>query len=156
MVRLRTPSLFVVVFAFAMVAVVTSAGAFSAHLSGGAQAPPIVSTAQGRVIFQLSSDGSVLLYRLVVANIDYVTQAHLRLASMGMNGPVVVPIFGGPTTTGRTTGVLAQGTITASDLQGPLAGQPLSALINAMQSGHTYVNVQTVSRPLGEIRGQIR
>jgi len=51
--------------------------------------------------------------------------------------------------------LLAEGTITASDLVGPLAGQPLSALIEAMRAGNTYVNVHTVQFPAGEIAGQI-
>jgi hypothetical protein len=52
--------------------------------------------------------------------------------------------------------VLATGTITAADLVGPLAGQPLSALVDAMEAGETYVNVHTSQFPAGEIRGQIR
>ena len=68
---------------------------------------------------------------------------------------------------GRSSGVLARGTITAANLRGPLAGQPLSALIAQMRAGNTYVNVHTNDGvappdtgpgdfPGGEIRGQIR
>ncbi len=67
---------------------------------------------------------------------------------------------------GRTNGVLAQGTITAADLVGPLAGHPLSDLISAMRAGNAYVNVHTNDGvgPIntgpgdfsgGEVRGQI-
>jgi hypothetical protein len=52
-------------------------------------------------------------------------------------------------------GVLARGTITEADLVGPLAGQPLSALVEAIRSGNAYVNVHTVDHPAGEIRGQL-
>ena len=63
-------------------------------------------------------------------------------------------------------GVLAEGTITAADLVGPLAGHPLSDLIDAIQAGNAYVNVHTNDGvaptntgpgdfPGGEIRGQL-
>ncbi|MGH7455091.1 MAG: CHRD domain-containing protein, partial [bacterium] len=82
--------------------------------------------------------------------------------------PVVAFLFGSVAPGGgRTDGVLAQGTITAANLVGPLAGHPLSDLISAMRAGNTYVNVHTNDGvglpdtgpgdfPGGEVRGQIR
>jgi hypothetical protein len=57
---------------------------------------------------------------------------------------------------GRFDGVYVEGTITTSNLVGPLAGQPLSALLDAMRAGNTYVNVHSSAHAGGEIRGQIR
>jgi hypothetical protein len=51
-------------------------------------------------------------------------------------------------------GILVEGTATAADVSGPLAGD-LDALIAAMRAGDTYVNVHTVEFRPGEIRGQI-
>ena len=67
---------------------------------------------------------------------------------------------------GRFNGKIAEGTITAANLVGPLAGQPLSALVEAIQAGNAYVNVHTNDGvaptntgpgdfPGGEIRGQL-
>jgi hypothetical protein len=67
---------------------------------------------------------------------------------------------------GSQDGTLATGTIDSGDLVGALAGQPLSALIAAIESGLTYVNVHTNDGmapdntgpgdfPGGEIRGQL-
>jgi hypothetical protein len=39
--------------------------------------------------------------------------------------------------------VIGRGTITAANLIGPLAGQPLSALIAVIEAGGAYVNVHT-------------
>jgi hypothetical protein len=50
---------------------------------------------------------------------------------------------------------LSQGTITTSNLRGPLAGHPLSDLIDIMDNGTAYANVHTKDFPLGEIRGNI-
>jgi len=130
---------------------------FVAHLSASeeVQTPAIESNAQGQAIFQLSADGAALSYELIVANITDVQAAHIHLAPVGTNGSVVAFLFHGPATSGRTQGVLAQGTITAADLIGPLTGHPLTDLVSAMQAGDTYANVHTTAHPAGEIRGQI-
>ena len=134
----------------------TAAGAYTAHLSGGQAVPPVNTHAQGTAIFELSSDGKVLSYRLVVNNIKDVTQAQIRLAGFGSQGTPVVSLYGGPQMPGPTVGVVTQGTITAASLTGPLAGRPLSALINSIQAGGAYVSVGTKVNPPGEVRGPIR
>ncbi|GAB4258141.1 MAG: CHRD domain-containing protein [Thermoleophilia bacterium] len=132
---------------------------FRAHLSGGSEVPPVDTLAQGQAVFQLSSDGTELSYRLIVANIEDVLQAHIHMAPAGSNGPVVAWLYpASPPPAlipGRFDGVLAVGTITASDLVGPLAGMTLDALLNALEAGNAYVNVHTVDNPGGEVRGQI-
>ena len=52
--------------------------------------------------------------------------------------------------------MLAEGTITAGDLTGPLLGSALADLIEQIREGNTYVNVHTEANRLGEIRGQIK
>jgi hypothetical protein len=139
-----------------------------AHLRARDEVPPNESLAQGQAIFHLSADGTQLDYKLISANIDNVVFAHIHLAPAGVNGPVVAFLFGPAAPGGgRFSGVLAQGTITADDLIGPLAGQDLTALVDAIRAGNTYVNVHTDDGvapagtgpgdlPAGEIRGQIR
>jgi hypothetical protein len=133
--------------------------AFSAHLSGAQEVPPVQSLARGQAIFRLSSDGTELHYKLIVANLQDTRMAHIHLAPAGVNGPVVAWLYpGGPPPVeipGRFSGVLAEGTITAANLVGPLAGMTLENLVDAMRAGDTYVNVHTVAYPGGEIRGQI-
>ena len=131
---------------------------FTAHLSASqeVQTPAVVSEAQGEALFQLNDDETALSYKLVVANIENVKFAHIHMAPAGANGQVVVFLFHGPTIAGRTQGVLAEGTISASDLVGPLAGHSLSDLVSALRSGEAYANVHTDAYPAGEIRGQIR
>jgi hypothetical protein len=131
-----------------------------AHLSGGEEVPPVDTRATGQAVFRLSRDGESLAYRLIVANIENVTMAHIHLAPAGVNGPVVAWLYpDGPPAQlveGRSSGVLATGTITADDLVGPLAGASLDDLLDAMRAGNTYVNVHTSQHPPGEVRGQIR
>jgi hypothetical protein len=133
---------------------------FRAHLSGDQEVHPVNTKATGQAIFQLSKDGTSLSYKLIVANIENVTQAHIHFAPAGVNGPVVAWLYpAGPPAQlipGRTSGVLAQGELTVANLVGPLDGFPLSDLIDLFNDGEAYVNVHTSQYPPGEIRGQIR
>lgn len=132
---------------------------FRAHLSGDQEVHDVTSNATGQAIFQLSKDGMELSYKLIVANIDNVTMAHIHLAPAGSNGPISVWLY--PPSAppmlipGTTNGILKEGVITSANLVGPLMGLSLSELIDAMSEGNTYVNVHTSAYPGGEIRGQI-
>jgi CHRD domain len=145
---------------------------FGTHLHGDEEVPARQTRAQGQATFQVSEDGTAIHYKLNVANIENVTAAHIHLGAPGVNGGIVVFLY--PNTTGpalppdggRIQGRIAEGTITAANLVGPLAGQPLSELIDAIDAGNTYVNVHTDDGvappntgsgdfPGGEIRGQL-
>lgn len=133
---------------------------FVAPLSGAQEVPPADTNARGLAKFQLSKDGTELSYKLIVANIENVTMAHIHLAPAGQNGPVVAWLYPDSPPPqlipGRTNGILATGTITGDDLVGPLAGESLNVLLDEMRDGNTYVNVHTNRFPGGEVRGQIR
>ena len=134
---------------------------FRTHLSGDeeVQVPAVVTGAQGQATFKLSDDGQSITFKLNVANIENVTQAHIHLAPAGQNGGIVVWLYPSAPPQilipGRTNGNLAEGTITAANLTGALAGQPLSALLDQIRAGNAYVNVHTSQHPPGEIRGQL-
>jgi hypothetical protein len=137
---------------------------FVAPASGDQEVPARDTDARGNAVFNVSADGESMSYRLIVANIENVTQAHIHLGQRGANGGVVAWLYGNFATTpptafpgggGPVNGVLATGTITSASLVGALAGQPLSALINHIKSNGAYVNVHTSQFPPGEVRGQI-
>lgn len=132
---------------------------FIAALSGDQEVPAVTTDARGQAKFQVSLDGTELHYRLIVSNIENVTQAHLHLAPAGQNGAVVAWLYPSAPPAqlipGRTDGVLATGTITEADLVGPLAGSSLDDLIAAIAAGDVYANVHTSQFPGGEIRGQL-
>ena len=149
-------------------ATIPDAKNFVAHLEGANEVPPRDTRAEGELKLQLSPDGQSLEYRIIASNIDNVFMSHIHIAPVGVNGGIVVFLFG-PVAPGggRTDGVLAAGTITAANLINALKGHPLSDLIDSIRVGHAYANVHTNDGsgtpnkgpgdfPGGEIRGQIR
>ncbi len=128
---------------------------YRAILRGSNQNPPVETNAHGVFIATLSADDKSLTFKLIVANRENVTAAHIHLGDSTTNGPVVVFLFHSETPVARQDGILSQGTVTTSDFKGPLAGQAFSALINAVMNGDAYVNVHSTQHPAGEIRGQV-
>jgi|SRR5215208_1088957 len=128
---------------------------FVTELTGFEEVPPVNNTsAIGVAEFKLGQDN--IMYTVNVTDIENVTAAHIHSGQVGENGPIVITLFKeDPPTTAMTTGVLSEGNITATNLEGPMAGQLLSNLISAMRNDQTYVNVHTQQNPNGEIRGQI-
>ena len=96
---------------------------------------PLATLAQGQAVFKLLPGGTELSYKVIASNIENVVGAHIHLAPAGLRGPLVALLLNPPPPPGggRTDGVIAEGTLTAAGLFGPLAGQPLSALMDAIQ-----------------------
>ena len=89
---------------------------FRAHLGGGQEVPPRETLATGQAVFQLSKDGEELSYKLLVANLENIVQAHLHVAVEGVNGPVVIWLYPSAPPAllipGITNGLLFEGVIT--------------------------------------------
>jgi hypothetical protein len=132
---------------------------FRTHLQGDNEVPANESLAQGQAIFQLSADGSELHYKLIVANIENVTQSHIHRAPAGTNGGIVAWLYPSAPPSqlipGRSQGILAEGVITDAQVIGSLAGTGVAGLLAEIRAGNTYTNVHTSQFPPGEVRGQI-
>jgi hypothetical protein len=89
------------------------------------------------------------MYTINVTDIENVTAVHIHSGKVGENGPIVVILFKehNPTTAAAAaaatiiTGevLLSEGNIPAANLEGPMAGKPLSTLTSAMNNEQTYV-----------------
>ncbi|HEX6036133.1 MAG TPA: CHRD domain-containing protein [Anaerolineales bacterium] len=141
---------------------------FVAPLSGREEVPERDTNATGVTTFKLSKDGTELSYKLIVANIENVTAAHIHCGAVGVSGSVGATLFsGGMPGGGRFDGVLAEGIITAPDAGNLCGWADLDDVLAAIESGNAYVNVHTNDGvappntgpgdfPGGEIRGQIK
>lgn len=112
---------------------------FTSNLNGTNEVPLVVTTATGTGSFTLTSAG--LQYDITLRNLSgsVITGAHFHRGDVGVNGPVLEPISFN-TTTLRATGTWTD-----------LTAEERSLLL----AGDVYVNVHTVARPDGEIRGQV-
>ncbi len=131
------------------------------HLSGDQEVPPVDTRAQGQALVYHNDDGTIG-FKLNVANIRNITQAHIHCAPEGTNGQVVAFLFGFVSGGVTVNGILAEGTISDDDVI-PRAGSAacpggvsnLSDLLFQISQGNAYVNVHTTQNPPGEVRGQL-
>jgi hypothetical protein len=139
--------------ALAVLPSTVSAGVnFVAPLSGDEEVPPVDTEATGVAKFKLRGEG--LVFKVNVANIEDVVATHIHCGAVGVNGDVGVTLFdGGPVS---VNGTLAKGVITEPDEDNACGWADLEAVVTALESGDTYVNVHTVANPGGEIRGQVK
>jgi len=143
---------------------------FAATLTGAAQLPdPTDSKATGELELTVHDGDKKISYTLSVTDLQNAYSCDLHLGGPSTNGPSIArlfPVHGATAKNGSFTGVLAEGTITASDLIGPMLGAPLPDLVFELRDGKAYVNIHThdgvnPNKPgpgnyrTGEIRGQI-
>ena len=84
-------------------------------LSGAEEVPARDTNARGNALFEISDDGLTISFKLIVANIDNVVAAHIHIGPAGVNGPVVLFLYGNvPAGGGPINGVISDGTATAA------------------------------------------
>ena len=134
--------------------------AWVAYLSGAEAVPRTASRGTGMASFEINAARTGIAYYLSVGDIQNVQMAHIHIGAPGIAGPVAVWLYpAAPPPVllqGAVSGMIGQGTFTAANFTGPLAGQQMSALLNAIAAGNAYVNVHTTANPGGEIRGLVR
>ena len=133
---------------------------FVTKLSGDNEVPRVETRARGVAIAKLREEGTELRFDGFFGGLRKVTAAHLHLGAEGENGPVVALLIPEDLSelsrrARRRLRHRIQATLTADDLRGPLTGQPLDALSQAILDGNVYVNIHTEANPAGELRGQL-
>lgn len=112
--------------------------AFAATLNGAQSVPQRQSAATGSGTVVIERATRLMTATLTTTGIAG-TDAHIRQAQAGLNGPVVFPLV----ETARGTGIWS-GRSTLTEAQ-----------YNAFRAGDFYFNVESVNFAEGEIRGQI-
>jgi hypothetical protein len=143
---------------------------FAATLSGKEVIPPVKTDGTGIANFEVSKKS--LYYQINVLNAGKITSVQINNGAIGTNGDAIVTLIESedndvnlsgniPTitrvtsTTQSSSSFSASGNVNVADFTGPFKDKTIADLLIAMQSGETYVNVQTKDYPEGELRGQI-
>ena len=144
-------------------AVLAGNGSLTAHLIGEGENPDVDTRATGQAILKVDAAAGEASWRLIVSNIEDVTQAHIHCGGPAVNGPIVVFLFGLDATPDDHHGVLSTGTFDDSDVIDrpdspacPGGVADFDDLMEKIAAGEAYVNVHTTANPGGEIRGQIQ
>ena len=151
---MRRMIVLVLTFALGLLALGPAASAgdnFVAPLSGDEEVPARDTPATGVAKFKLREDGTVLLFKVNVSDIENVVAAHIHCGAVGVNGPVGVTLFLAPPAGGAVEGTLAEGTITAPDPGNACGWVDLAAVLAAMESGpYGLVAYLLTPAPTGE------
>jgi hypothetical protein len=121
---------------------------FIINLNGTQEVPPVQTEATG--LAEVTPGLDSIAYSINATNIEGVTAGHVHLGAPGENGPIVVTLFKYDTPMNE---VSENGTVTADNLEGPMAGKQISDLLSAGDNNTLYLNIHTEQNPNGEIRG---
>ncbi len=116
----------------------------------------------GEADFTLGKDGMTIDYVLRGRNIEDATMAHIHAVGPGGTpGAIVAWLY--PTSgeapslkAGKTTGVLAKGTIDTAKLEGPMKGKTVKELYEMIEQGKAGIAVHTKANPGGELFGFVK
>ena len=99
---------------------------------------------RGTAVLTLNAGSGQVCYRLTTAHLAPVLAAHIHVGGAGVDGPIVIPIFG---YSPPRTWTIFTGCVHA-------APATLTAILRAPAA--YYVNVHTTPYPAGAIRGQLQ
>ncbi len=130
------------------------------------QVPAVLTQSAGLFEAEINDDNTISWAMTYTGIASPVMMAHIHFGASKTNGGVMVFLCGGPKPACPATGTVT-GVITAADVstlpatngdsvipQG-IQLNDLNALITAIRTGNSYVNVHTKNFPNGELRGQL-
>jgi hypothetical protein len=151
-------------------ATVAKADQIGALLTGYEESPSVSTTGSGEFTATVDPDGEVIEYTATYSALQgTVTQAHIHVGQLGVNGSIVIFLCqtaANPDPTGLAPECPQEGTVSGTitaanviageDASQQLAEEDLAAVVTAIRAGAAYANVHTDVSPGGEIRGQLR
>lgn len=136
---------------------VIQSGKYSALLTGPDSVPPVNTVAEGTLDLTYNADDKKLSFILkITKKLTNPTVATIYQGTPGTSGDAVYTLYvADDPNQGTYQGTLAEGTVVAMDLIGPLEGGTIAELLALIEDGEAYVSVGNKSHPVDAIRGQI-
>lgn len=129
---------------------------FSALLSGENEVPPSNAAGTGSATITIDPATCTLHVTITATSLagSTVSQANIYVGAKDATGPIIFPIF--DITKQPFSGAFSR-TLTATDLvvQAKAGVSTCYDAVNAIIAGNAYVNLLTLERPLGALRGQL-
>src|SRR4029078_11749826 len=137
----------VLVFLGAMLntSILVFAKQFTANMVGGNEVPPVSTNATGYASFRTSVNDTVLKYKVNMTGLSEITGAQILQGKVGQNGDVIIDLWNDSKKNTGEEATTIRGNNTNSDLLGPMKRKILDTLLAAVNTGDTYVNVNTSS-----------
>jgi hypothetical protein len=121
-------------------------------MSGSQEIPAVVTTGSGEATVTVSEDRTQITFAVTFTGLSSATTAaSIHLGPPGAAGPAIVNFA----TAGFTSPLTGTATIASFIPQTPLGINTFADAVNAIVAGNTYINIQTVLNPAGEIRGAL-
>jgi hypothetical protein len=150
---------------FAVAAFVAAGPAYANRMHGEkvkvklSAVPSVKTSAGGEAVFVLGKDGGTIRYTLDLKKIENATMAHVH--AVGADGtPAAILAWIYPATgekpslkSGKFSGKLSEGSITAANLSGPMKGKEVKELFEQIEHGSAGVAVHTQQNGGGELWG---
>lgn len=127
---------------------------YKAKLLGKNEIPKVNSTAKGSASFK--SKKTAINWKINITGLSNITGASLYLGNKSVKGDPIVDLMKLSNLSQTPAGLLMNGNITTTDLQGPMQGSTLEVLKSKMNNSQTYINIFTKDHPDGEIRGAVK
>ena len=124
-------------------------------LTGREEVPQVYTLDTALTTFQ-SQDNSDLKFSLNITEMSKIKEVNIDIGKSSEGEEIVVELYKSESPSDEVTGKLCEGDISSKDLKAQLEGKDTEELVRKIEDGKAYVNILTVDKPTGKIRGKIK
>ncbi|MGE5706126.1 MAG: CHRD domain-containing protein [Nitrososphaerales archaeon] len=128
---------------------------YFAILTGREEVPQVYTLDTALATFQ-SQDNSDLKFSLNITEMSKIKEVNIDIGKSSEGEEIVAELYKSESPSDEVTGKLCEGDISSKDLKGQLEGKDTEELVRKIEDGKAYVNILTVDKPTGKIRGKIK